>query len=332
VAAWEPFVAAAFAPVAVWVLWRAQTASVELLRWRLAKLALSRRLRWLYAIVSFLGVFLHEVSHAAVLLLSGHGVREFRAGKEQGHVLPARMRRGPLAFLSFLVAALAPLFLPPLLVLAGLWLLVDRGVLSFVAVGPGLGAAVDAIRHALVAVPQRILLDLARLDLARWPHAVLLALALVAMPSSRPSHVRSRFHGSEGDVAVLRAELRRHPLVFAAFLALLYVAYWLVLVVPAAYWDPFEALWAVALTGVALAILGAVWWSLVGLARDTQWWAWWLGPVAFAAGEVLLRQVPAFASDLAGLNALALAAWAAVGLAARLVAPRGGLRVQHPSA
>jgi len=324
-AAWEPFVAAAFGPAAVWGLWRAQTASVELLRWRLAKLAASRSLRWLYAVVSWFGVVVHELSHATVLLLSGHGIREFRAGVEQGHVLPARLRKGPVAFLSFLAAALAPLFLPPMLVLGGLWLLVDRGVVSFTAVGAGLGPAVDALRHALLDVPRRILLDLAGLDLARWPHALLLAVALLAMPSSRPSHVRSRFHGSEGDVAVLRAQIRRRPVVFLLFLLALYAAYWLVLVLPAAYWDPMEALWAVALTGVALAVLGAVWWSLVALARNTRWWAAWLGPVAFVGAEAALRAVPQVASNLPLLNALSLATWAVAGVAARLAVPRRGL-------
>ena len=32
------------------------------------------------------------VSNTAVLLLSGHGIRQFRAGAESGHVTPARMR------------------------------------------------------------------------------------------------------------------------------------------------------------------------------------------------------------------------------------------------
>src|SRR5207244_4244981 len=151
--AWEPFAAAAFAPAAVWLLWRAQALSVELLRWRLVALARWRGARGLYAVVSWFGTFLHEVSHASVLLLSGHGS------------------------------------------------------------------------------------DLASLDLARWPHLGVFLLVLLAMPASRPSHVKgSRFHGSksEGDIPVLRQRIRQQPLLFVAFLALLYGAHFLIGALPGA--------------------------------------------------------------------------------------------------
>ena len=91
---WQPFVAAAIPLALVWLLWRTQTLSVEALRVSLLRLDRHADQRWLYAIVSWFGTLLHEVSHATVLLLSGHGVKEFRAGVETGHVLPARMRGG----------------------------------------------------------------------------------------------------------------------------------------------------------------------------------------------------------------------------------------------
>src|SRR5688500_9253979 len=92
--AWEPFAAAAVGPAAVWVLWRLQTVSVDVLRTRLLVLTRHWDQAWLYAIVSWFGTFLHEVSHATVLVLSGHGIKEFRAGVEEGHVLPARAQIG----------------------------------------------------------------------------------------------------------------------------------------------------------------------------------------------------------------------------------------------
>jgi hypothetical protein len=318
--AWQPFVAALFAPAAVWVLWRLQILSVEMLRGRLLRLATVRDQRWLYAIVSWFGVFLHEVSHASVLLLSGHGIREFRAGMEQGHVLPARMRRGPLGFLFFLVAALAPLFIPPLLFLAALlWLTGSHGFV-FSIPAPGLEGALDGLQHSLVEVPLRIATALASLDLRTWQGGLLLVLALLAMPSGRPSHVKaSRFHGKdEGDVAVLRQQIRRNPWYFLLFLGLLYGAYFLHEFYPPAYWYPFQALWAVALTGVALAILGTLWWGLIGLGARTKALVWWLGPASFAVVQVLAPMEPL------QRNGVALLVWAVTAVALRLALPRGG--------
>jgi hypothetical protein len=321
---WEPFVAAAFAPAAVWLLWRAQTLSVEALRWRLVKLATVRDLKWIYAIVSWLGVVLHEVSHATVLLIGGHGIRQFRAGMESGHVLPARVRRGPFGFLSFLAAALAPLFIPPLLFLVALFLLVPGLDFPFRAFGLGLAEAVAALRHSLVEVPLLILLNLAGLDLATWQGSLVLAIGLLAMPSGRPSHVKgSRFHGTqdEGDVAVVRQQIRRNPVLFVLFLLALYAAYWLLHLTAEGYWYPFEALWAVALAGVALALFGAAWWSLVALGRGTKAWAWWLGPATFVVAQVALRALPAFDTALK-VNAASIAAWAVVALLLRFALPR----------
>lgn len=323
--AWEPFAAAAFAPAATWLLWRAQTLSVDLLRWRMVKLTQVADQRWIYLIVSWFGVVLHELSHASVLLLSGHGIKRFRAGAEEGHVLPARMRKGPFAFLFFLVAALAPLFVPPLLFLVALRFLLEGGgtVVTFEAPGPGLQPAIEALRHALVDVPSRIASAVAGLDLATWQGALLLAIGLLAMPSSRPSHVKgSRFHGTEdeGDVAVLRAQIRHRPIVFVLFILLLYGAYFLVPFYPPAYWFPFEALWAVALTGVALAILGAAWWSLVAIGRHTRAWAWWLGPASFVAAQVGLRILGTTIPVV--VNATSLAVWAVVAVAFRFALPR----------
>ena len=102
--AWQPFAAAAIPIVLVWILWRLQTLSVEALRVSLLHLDRHWDQKWLYAIVSWFGTFLHEVSHASVLILSGHGVKQFRAGVEEGHVIPARARGGVWT-LTFIVAA-----------------------------------------------------------------------------------------------------------------------------------------------------------------------------------------------------------------------------------
>ncbi|MEK6986005.1 MAG: hypothetical protein AABX89_06460 [Candidatus Thermoplasmatota archaeon] len=320
----EPDLLAAglFAPVVVWLLWRGQTLSVELLRLRLLVLTRHGNQRWIYSTVSWFGTLLHEISHATVLLLSGHGIREFRAGVETGHVTPATMRKGPLSFLFFLVAALAPLFIPPALVLALLFFFVDETLFQFTSGGPGLQAAWDLLVAFGADFPLRLLRSLANLDLAQPAHIAILAATLLGIPGARPSHVTAKGK-KEGDVAVLRARIRENPLPFIAFLILLYAASFLTLLWPAAYWLPLQAVWAIATTGTVLALVGALWWSLAGLdGRVTPWLAWG-GFAAFVAVQLGARFVTLPASiTLVHINGAALAAWLVVSLGLGAVARR----------
>lgn len=324
---WQPFAAAAFAPIVIWILWRGQTLSTHLLRNRLLVLARYRSQRWLYNTVSWFGTFIHEISHASVLLLSGHGIKEFRAGAETGHVLPARMAKGSVGFLFFLVAALAPLFIPAALVLGGLLLLVDTNLLHWLTPTTAtLGGVADVLRQTLVQLPLALVSAIGHLDLARPQHAAMLLLILLASPAARPSHVKgSRFHGTkdEGDVAVLRQRIRQRPLPFLLFLIVLYGAalaadLWF----PPAYWFPVEAIWAVALTGIVIALVSALWWTLVGLDGRTKWFLGWLGFAAFLAVQVAGRLPPLALMDVLTLNLVSLGAWLLVGLALAFGLPR----------
>jgi hypothetical protein len=322
VQAWEPFAAAAVAPVVVWVLWRIQTVGVDGLRRVL--LVLTRR--WdtnaVYAVVSWFGTFLHEVSHATVLLLSGHGIREFRAGVEEGHVLPGRMRGGA-GTLFFLAAALAPLYVPPLLALLAIYLVLHAAPIPFTVGGEGIDGVWPALRPVLLDLPKDLALLVAGIDLADWRQLLVLAAVLLGTPASRPSHVKTRFHakGDGGDVPALRRHIRQHPLPFLLFVALLYGAYFAAKWLPEVYWFPLEAVWAVAIAGLVFVALSAVVWGLLGLATRTWLAVAWLGPAAFAAVEVGGRALHWPLTTLQ-LNGAALAAWLAAGLLLAAVLPR----------
>jgi hypothetical protein len=321
-AAWEPFAAAAVAPVVVWVLWRLQTVSVDVLRRALLVLTRHWDQAWMYAIVSWFGTFLHEVSHATVLLLSGHGLKEFRAGVEEGHVLPSRMRGG-VGMLFFLAAALAPLYVPPLLALLTIYLVLGVAPIPFTVGGEGFEGVWDAVRPVLVDLPQELGLAIAGLDLADWRHALVLAVVLLGAPGSRPSHIKSRFHskGDGGDVAALRRHIRHHPLPFILFLAVVFGAYFAAQWLPEAYWYPLEAVWAVAVAGIVLALFGVLFWGLVGLGGRASALVAWLGPATFVLVQVggRLMQWPV---SILQLNGIAVAAWAVVALVLAAVLPR----------
>jgi hypothetical protein len=317
-AAWEPFAAAAIPPVIVWVLWRLQTVSVDVLRRALLVLTRHWDQSWIYAIVSWFGTFLHEVSH----VLSGHGLKEFRAGVEEGHVLPGRMRGG-VGMLFFLAAALAPLYIPPLLALLAIYLVLGVAPIPFTVGGEGLTGAWDAIRPVLLDLPADLALAIAGLDLADWRHAVVLAVVLLGAPGARPSHVKSRFHskGDGGDVAALRRHIRQHPLPFILFIAVVFGAYFAARWLPEAYWYPLEAVWAVAIAGIVLAVFGILVWGLVGLGGRTSALVAWLGPTAFVLVQVGGRAL-AWPLSIMELNGVAVAAWAAVAVLLMLVLPR----------
>lgn len=322
---WEPFAAAAVAPVVVWVLWRVQTIAVDLLRRVMLVLTRHWDTAWVYAIVSWFGTFLHEVSHATVLLLSGHGIREFRAGVEEGHVLPGKMRGGA-GMLGFLAAALAPLYIPPLLALLALFLVLHVLPDPFSVGGAGIAGVWDAVRPILVDLPRQLALAIAGLDLADGPQWIVLAAVLLGAPGSRPSHVKTRFHsqGDGGDVAALRRHIRHHPLPFLVFLGLVFGGYFAAKAIPAAaavYWFPLEAVWAVAVTGVVLAVAGMVVWGLVGLGGRSWAVVAWLGPAAFAAVEVGGRALH-WPVTITQLNGIAVLAWAVVALALATVLRR----------
>jgi len=328
VAAWEPLVAAAFVPFVVWVLWRVQAIAVDqVLRRGLYRLL--RNLKPVYNVVSWTGVLLHETSHAVMLLLGGHGIRGFKVGIDAGHVTPSQVRKGPVGLLTFVAAALAPLYIAPGVILLLLVLLVAPGLIGYASAGPGLDSAVDVLRTMFVAFPPALLRSMFGLDLATWTGAAVFLLAVFALPAARPSHVKGRDGAKdEGDIAVARSRLRKHPLVVAAFFLAVYGLYFaLVPLLPVVYWAVFQTVWAVAMTGILLAVVGGVgWWLVARTGRITPLLqaAPWL--LALAA-QVIPRMVGMPWSDSPlRMNAASAVLFAASTLVLATVAGRRGVR------
>lgn len=317
---WRIVPAALFAPLVVWILWRLQSLSVDkVLRRGMHKLL--RYQRTTYNIVSWFGVLLHELSHAFFLLLGGHGIRKFKVGVDAGHVVPHQARRGPLGLITFVIAALAPMFVAPALILAVTWWLLDPALVAVAAAGPGWDAAWPVLRDMATRFPERLALALVGLDVTTWQGGLVFALIVLALPSARPSFVPGRGQQrDEGDIAVVRAKLRRHPVTFAAAAGVLIATYALVWWSPRAYWAIWQAVWATSMVAILLSLGAGLGWRGVAVAGRIRWFAAWI-PWAFALAVQVAARVGPWGMDLWLANLLSLGGF--VGLAYGLSAVAG---------
>ncbi len=269
-------------PIALaWLLWRVQALAVnQALRGGMYRLL--RYQRTTYSVVSWFGVLVHEISHATVLLLGGHGIRRMKVGVDAGHVTPRQVRKGPLGTLTFIAAALAPMIAAPAAVTG--MLLLGGTRLPGPLVVPGIRTAWDNLGQVAVQVPAALVRDLIGMDVTTGIGAALFLLAVFAMPSARPSHVKTKGEADEGDIAVVRRLIRRRPWPVIAFAVFLYALYFAAAAWGARwYWFAWQAVWTVALVGIALAaIMGVVWYAVAWTGRIQRWIAWL--PYAVAIG------------------------------------------------
>lgn len=320
---WQTFLAVGLLPpLAVWLLWRAQRLCVEVLRFAMVKLV--RRAKWLYTTASWIGTLLHEVSHALVLLATGLGIRDFSVRAEQGHVTPRRQPRTAFGAVALMVAALAPMWFVPAILLAAAILLLDPDLLAWGT--PAFGVeAMDAMTDSILGFPVAFAQAVAGIDLVDWRHALFVFLVLVGAPGTRPSFIKGEgLLGGQGDLGVVRGQIKRRPWLFFLVPALVLVGYYVLIpIYPAAYWWPFQALWATALTGIVTALLAALVWGTVARNTRIALWIGWVPPALLIGVQVAGRQLPDLAAgDLAWVNGVSLAAWVASAWALSLAVPR----------
>ncbi|MGB1697028.1 MAG: hypothetical protein ACPHK8_01355 [Thermoplasmatota archaeon] len=306
---WLP---ALLVPVVIWVVWRLQAWSVQGLRGSMVRL--TRGNRGLYHTISWFGTLLHEISHALVLLLSGHGIRGFNVRSTTGHVLPARLRRDPLSTLAFGLAALAPQFFVPFLVILGASLVGSQatgeawGLSMAWSAGPGWSGFLDAL-EGLARFPLVPAKGLLRMDLATWQGILFLAIVLLGAPGTRPSHVKEKGQ-SDGDIAVLRARIKSQPVPFLALLVVVVLAHPILMwLAPAAYWLPITWVWILGVTGIFIALFGSLVWATVYRNSRIQWPLAWI-PLAVGVGlQVVLRWQD---TDAWIVNPVSFGAWIAL--------------------
>jgi hypothetical protein len=285
-------------PLVIWALWRLQAFSVQGLRGSMVRL--TRGNRAIYHTVSWFGTLLHETSHALVLLLSGHGIRDFNVKSTTGHVVPRRLRRDPVSTLAFAFAALAPQFFVPALVLAAAMFFLDaRFTFESYAFLPALTSMAQE-------VPLRLGRALVDADITNWKHAIFWLLVLLGAPGTRPSHVKEDGR-SDGDIAVLRGRVKSQPMPFVGLWILLLGAFVIASFTEINwFWLPLQWVWAIAVTGIFIAVLGSLWWWTVYQNSRIKAWASWIPVVA-----AIILQVFGRMTDLPiwAINGASLAAW-----------------------
>lgn len=304
-------------PVTLWVLWRLQALAVEGLRWSMAPMV--RFAGGLHNAVSFFGVLLHELSHAAVLAVTGHGVKKFHVRPDHGHVLPRRRFHNGFGDLAFMAAAFAPMFVVPAAALAAFVFLLDVPF-PYTAAGNGWEATTAAAQAFLIDSTVAWSKALASVDLYDPRQAALVLVLLLAAPGMRPSLISGKgIGGKQGDIAIIRTIIRHRPLPFLLLLAVVIGLHFLVPFAPAAYWAPVQVLWSVAVVGILTSLLGAVVWGLVAVGSRIVRVLAWVPPVLFVAAQVLGHNGD---MSIAAVNGLSLLIWAVTALGLRASAPR----------
>lgn len=313
------FAAAAIAPLVAWALWRIQAVVVnQILRGGMYRLL--RHQRRTYNVVSWFGVLLHELSHAIVLLLGGHGIRDFSVKVDEGHVTPKQVRKGGLGTLTFIAAALAPMVAAPAVILALVLLLLDPNLLPWSNNATGLTGATEVLQVTLVEAPQRWLSVLVGLDITTIAGGVIAAMAVLALPAARPSHVKKKGEPDEGDIAVVRRLIRRRPLPVIAFMLVVYASYFAIAAGQVAYyWIFWQTIWGVAVTGILFGLLAGLGWYAVAWTGRIQPWAAWLPYAAVVAVQYLGRQQHL---ELWWVNAASMGAFVLLAIGLRSLAGR----------
>ncbi len=315
---WQDAIVAAAPIIIAWLLWRIQAFSIN----RFLRGGMYRLLRYqrtTYNIVSWFGVLIHEISHAVVMLLGGHGITQFRVGVDSGHVTPKQVRKGPLGTLTFIAAALAPMVAAPAAIAA--FLLIGRPLPE-----PSTAAGFRGVQDNLATISrdmvERLVVDLVGMDVTTWMGASLLLLAVFAMPSARPSHVKNKGEADEGDIAVVRALIKRRPLPVILFWVLIYGAYFAVVPFwPQFYWLAWQMVWSIGIVGAALAIImGLVWYAVAWTGRIQRWLAWI--PYALAVAVQVGGRLLDWHGSTWLLNLLSVAVLLGLAFALRTVAPR----------
>ena len=184
----------------------------------------------MYKALNWWGTFIHELSHALMVLFSLNKIKEFKVGSSGGHVTwSSTKRQGYIAWLSAQIISLAPFFIPPLLI--GIPLVYTEIIdLKGITVNFGFADPLNMISMlCLELIPQLVLKIgkmLAGLNLLCFWDVLLLVILMFSFSGARPSSIKDSH--MEGDIQSFLKRCKEHLIYTFFCFALLILFFWII--------------------------------------------------------------------------------------------------------
>ena len=183
----------------------------------------------MFKALNWWGTFIHELSHALMVLVSLNKIKEFKVGSGGGHVTwSSTKRQGYVAWLSAQIVSLAPFFIPPLLI--GIPLVYTEIIdLKGITVNFGFADPINMVLMLCLELIPELLLKigkmLAGLNLLCFWDVLLLVILMFSFSGARPSSIKDSH--MEGDIQSFLRQCKEHPIYTFFCLVLLIVLFWL---------------------------------------------------------------------------------------------------------
>ena len=184
----------------------------------------------MFKALNWWGTFMHELSHALMVLLSLNKIKEFKVGPGGGHVIwSSTKRQGYAAWLSAQIVSLAPFFIPPLLI--GIPLVYTKIIdLKGITVNFGFSDPINMISMlCLELIPQlalKIGRMLAGLNLFCFWDVLLLVILMFSFSGAKPSSIKDSH--LEGDIQSFLRRCKEHLIYTFFSLVLLILVFWII--------------------------------------------------------------------------------------------------------
>lgn len=184
----------------------------------------------LYKALNWWGTFVHELSHALMVLVSLNKIKEFKVGSGGGHVTwSSTKKQGYIAWLSAQIISLSPFFIPPLLI--GIPLVYTEIIdLKGITVNFGFADPINMISMlCLELIPQLVLKIgkmLAGLNLFCFWDVLLLVMLMFSFSGAKPSSIKDS--GTEGDIQSFLRQCKEHLIYAFSSLVLLILVFWVI--------------------------------------------------------------------------------------------------------
>ena len=184
----------------------------------------------MFKALNWWGTFIHELSHALMVLVSLNKIKEFKVSSSSGHVTwSSTKKQGYIAWLSAQIISLAPFFIPPLLI--GIPLVYTEIIdLKGITVNFGFADPINMISMLCLELMPQLALKigkmLAGLNLFCIWDVLLLVILMFSFSGAKPSSIKEG--GMEGDIQNFLRQCKEHLIYTFFCLMLLILVFWII--------------------------------------------------------------------------------------------------------